>query len=280
MLLRALERFGAFWFGLLATMSVERSFLATMEAGRSPTASPPIRLLVPAYFYPGGTGRQEWNRLIASAGQASIVAIANPASGPGERADPNYRDVIERAVSAGIQVIGYVDTDYGRRPRAQVEAEVQRWVSLYPKIQGIFFDQQPSDGEKVPYYRALRNVVKARIPQGLIVTNPGTVCVEEYLSHDATDVVCLFENREGFTQFKRPAWASRYSRSRFAILAYRVPEPERMKEYLRRAARHGIGYVYITDDDGANPWDRLPTYWHEELEALRSLASEADPTRP
>jgi hypothetical protein len=240
-----------------------------LTTGVRAAPSPPVRVLIPAYFYPAGAGRVAWDRLIASAGRAPIVVIANPATGPGEQADPNYREVIERAVGTGLKVIGYVNTDYGRRPRAKAEADVRRWVTLYKKIQGIFFDLQPSSGKQVRYYLELRKVVQEQIPEGLVVTNPGTLCVEEYISRDATDVVCLFENREGFEQYESPAWVSHYPRSRFAVLAYRVTEPDRMREYVRRAVRSGAGYLYITDADGANPWERLPSYWHEELETIR-----------
>ena len=30
-----------------------------------------------------------------------------------------------------------------------------------------------------------------------------------------------------------------------------------------------MGYVYITDDQGPNPYDRLPSYWEAEIEAVR-----------
>jgi hypothetical protein len=234
---------------------------------------------VPAYFYPGGAGREEWRRLIASAPQAPIVAIANPATGPGKQADPNYREVIDRAVAAGIRIIGYVNTDYARRPRAEVEADVRLWIKLYPKLQGIFFDLQPSGAEHVAHYSALRKFVNRHLPGSLVVTNPGTVCVEEYLSRGATDVVCLFENRVGFEQFQSPVWTARYAPARFAALAYRVAEPEQMRQYIHRAVESGLGYVYITDDDGANPWDRLPAYWQEEVDTVRRLTVKS-PHRP
>jgi hypothetical protein len=31
------------------------------------------------------------------------------------------------------------------------------------------------------------------------------------------------------------------------------------------------GYFYATDDRGANPWDRLPIYWEEEVSAVKEL---------
>jgi hypothetical protein len=239
---------------------------------RAPTPPPPLRVLVPAYFYPGGPGREEWDRLIAAADRVSVVAIANPATGPGQQLDPNYRDVIDRAVGAGVKVLGYVNTDYGRLSREAVEADVGRWVQLYPKIQGIFFDLQPSSAEHLDLYLALRKVVRDRIPRGLVVNNPGTVCGEEYVSRGAADMVCLFENREGFERFQSPAWVSRYSPTRFAALAYQVAEPERMRQYLQRSVRNGLGNVYVTDAGGENPWNRLPTYWQAELAAIRELS--------
>jgi hypothetical protein len=255
------------WAALLMLAAV----YAVPAASAPKPAGPAVRVLVPAYFYPAGPGREAWDRLTAAASRAKIVAIANPATGPGKAADPNYRDVIERAVTAGVQVLGYVNTDYGRRPRAEAEADVKQWVALYPRIQGIFFDLQPSGPEKVDYHADLRKYVQSLIPKGLVVTNPGTTCAEEYVGRKATDVVCLFENREGFGQFQFPAWTARYPRSHFAVLAYRVKEPALMVRYVQRAVQGGAGYVYVTDADGDNPWDRLPAYWQEELAAVAKL---------
>ena len=48
-------------------------------------APPPPRgpkILVPAYFYPGGKELDTWHKLIAAGAKTQIIAIANPASGP------------------------------------------------------------------------------------------------------------------------------------------------------------------------------------------------------
>ncbi len=44
-----------------------------------------------------------------------------------------------------------------------------------------------------------------------------------------------------------------------------------MKAALRRAAQLRIGQVFITDDVGPNPYDRLPSYWDAEVEAVRRI---------
>jgi hypothetical protein len=75
----------------------------------------------------------------------------------------------------GLTLIGYVDTDYGRRPRADVEkdrGDVD--VAVSGALRGIFFDQQPSGPDALDYFVALRRAVWARIPGApLVVTNRG-----------------------------------------------------------------------------------------------------------
>src|SRR5205823_4728001 len=89
---------------------------------------PRMRLLVPAYFFPGGPGRADWERLLESPDPASVVVIANPASGPGVAYDRAYAEVFGRARRRGLAVIGYVATRYGKRPADEVKADIDRWV--------------------------------------------------------------------------------------------------------------------------------------------------------
>jgi hypothetical protein len=44
-----------------------------------------------------------------------------------------------------------------------------------------------------------------------------------------------------------------------------------MKKAVHRAAELKVGYIYITDDVGPNPYDRLPSYWDAEIEEVRQL---------
>ena len=55
------------------------------------SADPPekMRLLVPAYFYPAGKGAKEWERVLEKREEAGVVAVVNPASGPGRQVDAN-----------------------------------------------------------------------------------------------------------------------------------------------------------------------------------------------
>jgi hypothetical protein len=227
----------------------------------------PLRLLVPAYFYPAGEGLKQWDRLIDSASVAPVVAIANPDSGPGKVADANFVEVIDRARKAGVRVIGYVSTRHGQRPLPEVTADVGRWVRFYPRIQGIFFDEQASGANQVDYYAALYEHARKELPGALVVTNPGTLCAEGYLSRPATDVACLAEATKDFGTYRPPAWADRYPASRFAALIRGADKAEQMKDLIREMREKKVGWCYVTDGTDANPWERLPRYWEAEAAA-------------
>jgi serine/threonine protein kinase len=242
----------------------------TDTAVRAPGASPQrLRLLVPAYFYPGGEGLAEWERLMDSPAAAFTVAIVNVASGPGKEVDPNYSKILEGARRKGVTVIGYVSTQYAKEPLQKVRGEVDRWISLYPDIQGIFFDEQASSVDHVLYYAALYEYVRKDKGLSLVVTDPGAVCAEEYFVRQATDTACLVEVVKEFSDYRRPSWAERYSAERFAALLCQVGTLEQMQQYVTEMQAKRIGYCYITDAKGANPWSRLPRYWDAEVEAIQ-----------
>ena len=88
--------------------------------------------LVPAYFYPSGTGIDCWNRLARDAGSVNIEVILNPASGPGTTQDPNYVAVVDKLRTAGGRVFGYVATGYGNRDMSLVNNDIR---SLYVILQ-------------------------------------------------------------------------------------------------------------------------------------------------
>jgi hypothetical protein len=248
--------------------------LAAFFSKPANAADPPpkMRLLVPAYFYPAGKGEKEWERLLAAPEEAGVVAIVNPASGPGKRVDANYAKVLEQARRSKVTLIGYVSTSYGKRKTEDVKADVDLWVRFYPGIQGIFFDEQASGSEQLEQLAALYEHVRKMHKLSLVVTNPGTVCDEKYLTRPASDVACLYEGHEHWDRFTPPAWTKNLKPDRIAALAYQVSAAD-MPKHLRQAQDRRVGWIYITDDKGNNPWDQLPTYWEEEVKELVKLGA-------
>ena len=140
----------------------------------SEPVTPRLRLLVPAYFYPGGEGLAEWKRLLKAPSPELVVIIANPDSGPGKMADANFVRVIDQAKEKGFTLIGYVSTGYAKRPPEEIREDVDRWVRLYPSVQGIFFDEQASAADRVEYYAVLHEYARKQRGLHLVVGNPGT----------------------------------------------------------------------------------------------------------
>jgi hypothetical protein len=258
----------------LASLALAPAAWAQQQEAKRPGDRAPaarMRLWVPAYYYPFGPGLREWNRLIASAKSAPIVAIVNPASGPGDHADTNYAAVIARARKSGITVVGYVGTQYTRKAAAEVKREVDLFLKYYPDIQGIHFDEQSSDARGVDYYAELYRYVHQQIAGALVLTNPGTSCAPGYASRPAADAICLFEREGGFDAFRLPAWSARVPGARFCLQAHGVGREDQMRRSIRCAAQLKIGYVFITDDVTPNPYDRLPSYWEAEVDAVRRV---------
>jgi hypothetical protein len=230
-----------------------------------------LRLWVPAYYYPFGAGLHEWDRLIASAKSVPIVAIVNPASGPGDHVDTNFAAVVPRARKAGVTLVGYIGTQYTRKPLKQVKEEITTFLRFYPDIQGFHFDEQSSDARGIDYYAELYRYVRELVPGALVLTNPGTSCDPGYAARPAADAICLLENNRGFDDFRPPGWTARFPGSRFCIQAHDIPTEAIMKKAVRRAAELKVGYIFITDDVGPNPYDRLPSYWDALVEAVRQM---------
>lgn len=234
-----------------------------------------LSLLVPVYFYPAGDGLEAWERLIRAAESVSLTAIVNPASGPGESRDFRYVQITERAARAGVRLIGYVETDYGERPLAEVQDEVDRWRAWYPSIHGIFFDEQAEKADNLGYYRRLSTYVRERIDQGVVVANPGTRCAEAYFAAGIADAICIVDR--GTAEYAPPDWAHRYAPKRFAALIHSQTEIEDLSRFVGSLTDKHLGMVYVTDDGPPNSWDRLPTYWDGLVKAV--AARSPAPTR-
>jgi Spherulation-specific family 4 len=231
-------------------------------------ASRRLRLLVPVYIFPAGEGRNEWRRLIDAAAKVEIVAIANPNSGPGNDRNPDYDAIFTEASARGVTLLGYVSTDYGKRPQAEIQKDVEKWVRFYPQIRGFFFDQQPSESRGAIQFAELRDFVKQRMKDSLVITNPGVACDQAYLARNVSNVTCVFNDFAGFDQFELPPHLKGYDPARFAAMPYNIPDVEKMQLIVKEAIIKRIGYLYISDAKPPNSWGKLPAYWEAEVDAV------------
>lgn len=231
-----------------------------------------LQILLPLYSYPNWytPGAYIWDDVAAAAQKVPVTAIINPNNGPdGGPPNSDYVVALAQLRDAGVTILGYVYTSYGARSLAAVKSDIDLYDEFY-NIHGIFFDETASTAAQLSYYAELYNYVKAKENLEIVVTNPGTQCDESYISLPATNTALIFENDTGWPAYTVDAYVSRYETTRFASLMYKVVGADAMRGFIDLAVSRQIGYVYVTSDSGANPWDSLPDYWQEEVNYVKA----------
>ncbi|WP_227497363.1 spherulation-specific family 4 protein [Planctomonas psychrotolerans] len=139
-----------------AALTVGFAAALAVSPASTVTAAPRLvtdqRQLVPAYFSPAGP---RWanmcQRLSMKPGPST--AIMNPASGPGDAVDVDYRNAIDTCHALGQRVIGYVTTDYTGVSLDRVKDQIDAYYSFYPEIDGIFLDAMSNTLDRGTDYR-------------------------------------------------------------------------------------------------------------------------------
>ena len=253
---------------LVAALAAALSTVATATATAT-VSSADQKQLVPAYFHPGNGS---WALMCddMSAHGPGHVAVMNPNSGPGTAVDPHYGEAVAFCQTRGQKVIGYVHTSYGRRTLTAVKADINRYYSFYPAIDGIFLDEMSNDRATERYYRNLYRYVKSKSARNLVVGNPGAPAATSWqLSVPVADTVIVFEGTgESYAAWTPPTWTAERPATAIAHLVHSAaggaPVPG---EHCEKSQSANAGLVYVTDDVLDNPWDVLPPYWSEMLSA-------------
>ncbi len=221
---------------------------------------------VPAYGYPG-TG--VWEQLTMLPPRSFV--ILDPADGPGRAVDPTYVRALAPLAGRGISVLGYVDTDYGRRPAVEMADEIRRYRQWYHPT-GIFLDQTPAGASGSEAIRTI--VADLRSQQLELVINPGQPDIEP---DDAALADCIVNFEGPLAVYRRtrfPAWTRALEPTKFWHLVYEVGDPATMLEVAAMARRRNAGVLHVTDATMPNPWQRLPAYWDAERDAASGGAGD------
>ena len=233
-----------------------------IDGGAAPHGA--VRLVVPAYYAPG----PDWDRIIAASDVVGMI-IFNPNSGPGMTTDPAYTSAIKKARDAGIRVLGYVATDYGQRAEADINADVNGYYDLY-QPSGIYFAEGPMEADCTTLeaeYRRLTSLARTRA-QGTYVAIGTRFCPTFITFSDL--IVEFAEDWKTYQSYKVPDWMPAASPERFCQFINSVP-PDVASQALSTAVSYGAGWVFATDGTAPNPWAALPSYFDEELAAVRQL---------
>lgn len=238
-------------------------------------------LLVPLYIYPSDVhNNAAYNRLIELKRRYETVpmwVILDPASGPGEQVDANYSKAIDRLRGAGCVVLGYVTTSYAKRLQVDVKKDVDRWLKMYPRIHGIFFDEMIyEDTQAGVRYQSALNHYAHDAGCWPTVANPGADTPGRYFTEEAADVIVVHEGDSWPKEerLKGDALGGYADQPPFTrgVLVYSQPKLDRASlRMVRRYAR----WVYITeaeyrlgDPKVVMPWDRLSKHLEELCDQL------------
>jgi len=238
-------------------------------------------ILVPMYVYPENVHTNlHFNRLIEIKRRFETVpiwVIVNPASGPGIAVDANYTKAIDRLQGAGCVVLGYVSTEYGKRDAGLVKNDIDHWKTMYPKTQGIFFDEMNYQDEDswVNHQVRLNQYAKQ---QGFwpTVSNPGADTPGKYFAAEAADVIVIHEGskwpEEARIHGNYFGGYSDYPPFTRAVLLHSMAKVDPAQvQMVRKYAR----WIYVTEDpykpgdpQADNPWDKLSAHMESLCQQL------------
>ncbi len=210
-----------------------------------------MQLAAPWYVHPA-EDPDAWERL--SSGTDLAFAVVNAASGP-NLSDPYYQPVL--AGNFFTQLLGYVNVDYGQRPRREVLTDVETWLQI-PSVTGIMFDCVPT--QKQQKHWNLEVIDEARkAGASLVATNPGTPPDPELVLK--SDVTCVGEfDWATFQTWEKPEYLNLLPSDRQWLLVYDVPEADQ-DQALARIASQNVTYGWVTAGALPNPWAHLPKRW-------------------
>lgn len=254
------------------------------------------RIAVPSYINPK-IDPEAWLRLSGSAPGSVGLAVANVINGPDYVPLDEWTSVLRSVSAAGTRVIGYVDTGYlgttGQRTRlgssdtvdwiSQIQHDIAVWYRFYgTDLTGIFFDQTqnacgPTEHSNswADLYTFLSDEVERTHPGALTVLNPGIGVPQCY--ETAGDVIVTFEGSAA-SYLEVPGVALPFTPlmwvpadpNKLWHIVYDAPDAATMAAVVELSKTRSAGWVYVTDDRMANPYDTMPAadYWAAEQAAV------------
>jgi hypothetical protein len=248
-------------------------------------------------------GNADWNTLIAAQqaqranNQLPIVAIVNPNTGAGNDYGQRYfTQAYTDFHNAGGTLIGYVPSGYVgqlRNPEASCQPSTVQSVvdcakayqTLYPNLlSGIFVDEfgiqtgtnpNLTNAQVTAFYTQVYDGIKSLDANWTVFGNPGSNTpidsVRQGTSGGANTLV-TYENTAAYFAANVPSdYVNNFPSSTFGNFVLQAPQSS-LQSIIDTAVSRNVGYIFVTDDgaDG-NPYDRLPTYFANELSIVNNI---------
>jgi hypothetical protein len=231
------------------------------------------------YIYPDlDIDNSLWKAVAEAQSKVDITAVINPHNGPlSDTSDPRYRDYqkgLQALRNAKVRILGYVPTNYAKREKQKIQEDIDTYIRHYD-IDGIFFDEAANIAPYKDFYAQLAAYIRTKTKLKWVVLNPGVPTAPVYVDtqHSIADTVVTFEQTYAhwIKASGPPDWTYALTASRFALLVHTAPDISAMKRAIDLGTMRHYGYVYITNDMGANPWDTLPSYWQDMVHYIQQL---------
>ncbi|MFE0251953.1 spherulation-specific family 4 protein [Streptomyces sp. NPDC059010] len=254
--------------------------------GTTPTtSSTDLRpgLGIPGYAHPL-LAPTEWGELTRPGTPVHWVVL-NVANGPGARPDPHCLQAADRLRTAGVRVLGHLDTarlrtdrigtTHGARAFGEVISEAHRYLDWY-RVDGFFLDGCPTERAALPEIRRTAATLRALRDKAHIVFGHGTHPHPGYA--ECADQLVTFRGSWSDYRWSQVAeWTADYPPDRFCHFVHGVPLGH-LDEALRIARWQGASTIWFTDrtDRGGrtDPWETMPGYWDEIVSRIGTGVSE------
>ena len=217
-------------------------------------------VILPLYVHPGST----WHDVIKEKikhHKVPMIVIINPLNGSGQVKNDDYVDGIQKMQSRDISVLGYVYTDYGTRNSTDVKNEITNYKNWY-NVNGIFFDQMSNVPGNEIYYTDLTHFAKS-LGLTFTVGNAGVDTKPSYIK--TVDNIVIYEKNTLPSVLSLAGWHKNYDKNNFSIIAFEIDNLD--KSFVFDAS-NSVGYMYVTNGVMPNPFNSIPTYFEDLMDAL------------
>lgn len=188
----------------------------------------------------------------------AIMAIINPANGPGSARISTITNFVNAAKAAGVIVIGYVSTYYmfatNPTPLAspftgvrytpdRIKADIAKYKEFYPTLDGIHYDELSTSSSKLNNYIDVCNYARAA-GYKILMGNPGTAINTAY--YDLMDTFEIYEG-SGYPSIATiDTRAYTADKSKFTVIVHSVASYN--GTFVTNSTAHAWG-IYVTHTD-------------------------------
>ena len=190
--------------------------------------------------------------------------IINPADGPSDKADYNYIVQIKKNKELGIKNLGYVTTNEYTKSIKQVCSEIDKYIQFYgyDNISGIFFDEISSGKNplEIDYMAQLYSYVKTKIPDSIVVANPGGAVTDEMSKY--SDLWLTSElSADNYINHWTPRtynFENNPENANRIVHIIHSATPDQYETLLKLSKERNAGFLMITTDIPNLPYEDLP----------------------